>query len=121
MLINSKLDLLAMLTLQEAPRCVCYVHKRGDSLPLLAVSNVSDGCISIYDGRGEQQEPVMTLDKLHRKPVTAMAFNNSFDCVVSSDESGMLEYWRPNGNYDKPDNVFEMKSSTNLFDFKKVS
>ena len=110
-----------MLTLQENPRCLCYVHKRGDSLPLLAISNDIDGSISIFDGRGEQQKPLIVLDKLHRKPVTAMAFNNSFDCVVSSDESGMLEYWRPNGNYEKPDNVFEMKSSTSLFEFKKAS
>ena len=110
-----------MLTLQETPRCVCYVHKRGDSLPLLAVSNDSNGFISIYDGRGEQQEPITILDKLHRKPVTTIVFNNSFDCAVSSDESGMLEYWRPSGSYEKPDNVFKMKSSTDLFDFKKVS
>ena len=109
-----------MLTLEETPRCVCFVHRRGDSLPLLAVSNDSNGVICIYDGRGEQQEPIVILDKLHRKPVTAMAFNNNFDCVVSSDESGMLEYWRSSGTYDKPDNVFKMKSSTNLFDFKKV-
>ncbi|TQS31859.1 hypothetical protein Golomagni_07847, partial [Golovinomyces magnicellulatus] len=49
-----------------------------------------------------------------------MAFNNAYDCVVSGDENGMIEYWRPSGNYEKPDNVFEYKSSTNLFDFKKA-
>jgi hypothetical protein len=31
----------------------------------------------------------------------------------------MVEYWRP-GSYEKPDNVFEYKSSTNLFEFKKA-
>ena len=31
----------------------------------------------------------------------------------------MIEYWRPGGNYDKPDNVFQYKSSTDLFEFKK--
>jgi peptidylprolyl isomerase domain and WD repeat-containing protein 1 len=31
----------------------------------------------------------------------------------------MLEYWSPSSNYEKPSNVFDMKSSTNLFDFKK--
>lgn len=49
-----------------------------------------------------------------------MAYNNSHDCVVSADESGMIEYWSPAGNYEKPDTVFEYKSSTNLFDFKKT-
>jgi peptidylprolyl isomerase domain and WD repeat-containing protein 1 len=49
-----------------------------------------------------------------------MAFNDAYDCVISADENGMIEYWRPGGNYDKPDNVFEYKSSTNLFEFKKA-
>jgi peptidylprolyl isomerase domain and WD repeat-containing protein 1 len=56
-----------------------------------------------------------------RKPVAAIAFNNAFDCVVSADESGMVEYWRAgDGSFEKPDNVFELKSSTNLFAFKKA-
>lgn len=50
----------------------------------------------------------------------ALAFNNAYDCVVSADESGMVEYWRAgDGSFEKPDNVFELKSSTNLFEFKK--
>lgn len=49
-----------------------------------------------------------------------MAYNNRFDCVVSVDESGMIEYWRPNGDYEKPDGVFKYKSSTDLFEFKKA-
>ncbi|KAL8740316.1 MAG: hypothetical protein Q9190_006969 [Brigantiaea leucoxantha] len=48
-----------------------------------------------------------------------MAYNSEFDCVVSADESGMIEYWRPGGTYEKPDGVFQYKSSTDLFDFKK--
>ena len=109
-----------MLTLEEVPRCACYVNKRGDSLPLLAVSNDLSGKICIFDGRGEQQEPIKILDKLHREPVTAMAFNNEHDCVISTDEGGMVEYWQPNGSYEKPSSVFGMKSSTDLFEFKKV-
>ena len=49
-----------------------------------------------------------------------MAYNDSYDCVVSVDESGMIEYWTPSGSYEKPDSVFEMKSTTNLFEFKKA-
>lgn len=48
-----------------------------------------------------------------------MAYNNLYDCVVSVDEGGMVEYWRPGGNYEKPDNVYKYKSSTDLFEFKK--
>lgn len=61
-----------------------------------------------------------TLPSLHRKSVHIMTYNNAFDCVLSADESGMLEYWQPAAPFEKPSNVWEMKSSTNLFDFKKA-
>ncbi|KAF2198019.1 hypothetical protein GQ43DRAFT_483653 [Delitschia confertaspora ATCC 74209] len=112
-------DLLAMLTIEYTPKCVCWVHRRGAGLPLLAVSADESSWIRIYDGRGENQEPIHVMKSLHRKPVSIMSYNNKYDCVVSADEGGMVEYWSPNQNYEKPDNVFSMKSSTNLFDFKK--
>ncbi|GAD99995.1 peptidyl-prolyl cis-trans isomerase, putative [Paecilomyces variotii No. 5] len=113
-------DLLAMLPLDFTPRCICWVHRRGASLPMLAVTDESSNKILLYDGRGENTTPLHTLTSIHRKPVVAMAFNDAYDCVVSADESGMIEYWRAgDGSFEKPDNVFELKSSTNLFEFKK--
>ncbi len=109
-----------MLTLEVEPSCVCWVHNRGASLPLLAVSGGKTSTIWIYDGRGENQQPLETLANIHRRPVTLMAFNNEYDCVVSMDDGGMVEYWQPHGNHEKPASVFEMKSSTSLFEFKKV-
>ena len=113
-------DLLSMLALDYEPRCICWVHKRGASLPLLAVSDDSKPLIRVYDGRGENPEPIHTIKGLHRSVVSVMAFNNAYDCVISADDNGMLEYWSPSANYEKPDNVFQYKSSTNLFDFKKA-
>ncbi|KAI4193466.1 MAG: hypothetical protein LQ346_003915 [Caloplaca aetnensis] len=113
-------DLLAILQLETAPKSICYVHRRGASLPLLAVSDEVGGSIRIYDGRGEQLEPIHILPNIHRTPVTVMAYNSEFDCVLSADESGMVEYWRPSGTYEKPNNVWEYKSSTDLFHFKKA-
>lgn len=113
-------DLLSMLTLGYTPKCVCWVHKKGASFPLLAVSADAKPLIHIYDGRGEREDAIHTIKGLHRAPVHIMAFNDVYDCVLSADENGMIEYWRPSGSYDKPDNVFEYKSSTNLFDFKKA-
>lgn len=52
--------------------------------------------------------------------MSLMAYNNEFDCVVSADEGGMIEYWRPEGSYKAPDSVFSFKSSTDLFAFKKA-
>lgn len=114
-------DLLSMLNLEFTPRCVCWVHRRGASIPLLAVTDESSSAIQIFDGRGTNPIPLHTVKSIHRAPVATMAFNNAFDCVVSADESGMVEYWRASdGSFEKPDNVFELKSSTNLFEFKKA-
>lgn len=113
-------DLLAVLPLDYVPLCVCWVHKKGSSLPVLAVSDDATPKIHLYDGRGENREPVHTIKSLHRSPVSIMAFNGNYDCVISSDTGGMLEYWRPNSTYEKPDNVFKLKSATNLFEFKKA-
>lgn len=110
-----------MLTLDFTPRCICWVHPRGASLPLLAVTDDSSSLIQIFDGRGENPSPMNTLKSIHRTPVAAMAFNDAYDCVISADESGMIEYWRASdSSFEKPDNVFELKSSTNLFEFKKA-
>lgn len=112
-------DLLSMLTLEFTPKCICWIHRRGASLPMLAVSDEVNHTIRIFDGRGEYQDPIHVIKALHRSVVSIMAYNNAYDCVISADENGMVEYWRPGGNYEKPDNVFEYKSGTNLFDFKK--
>ncbi|PFH61142.1 hypothetical protein XA68_18092 [Ophiocordyceps unilateralis] len=112
-------DLLSVIALGYVPACVCWVHRKSASIPLLAVSEEASPLIHIYDGRGESQEPIHSIKSLHRNPVHLMAFNDAFDCVVSADSLGMVEYWRPSGNYDKPENVFEYKSATNLFDFRK--
>ncbi|ELQ37891.1 peptidyl-prolyl cis-trans isomerase cyp15 [Pyricularia oryzae Y34] len=106
--------------LDYVPRCVCWVHKKGARLPLLAVSEFEKPLIHILDGRGEKTESIHTIKGLHRSPVTLMIFNDAYDCVISADQGGMLEYWRPNETYQKPGNVFAMKSSTNLFEFKKA-
>jgi peptidylprolyl isomerase domain and WD repeat-containing protein 1 len=113
-------DLLSVMQLEYAPKCICWVHRKGAFLPLLAVSEEDKASIHLYDGRGGNQEPIQTIKGLHRSPVSLMAFNDAYDCVISADENGMVEYWRPSGSYEKPDNVFELKSTTNLFEFKKA-
>ncbi|KAF1965751.1 hypothetical protein BU23DRAFT_560794 [Bimuria novae-zelandiae CBS 107.79] len=113
-------DLLAVLNCDYAPKALCWVHGRGASFPLLAVSCEEDSCIRIYDGRGENSQPLHVLKSIHKAPVALMAYNSQFDCVVSADQGGMIEYWRPSGSFEKPDNVFAMKSATNLFEFKKA-
>ena len=109
-----------MLPLQSTPKSICWVHKRGASIPLLAVSEEGGHVINIYDGRGDTQAPIDSISDLHKSPVILMAYNGVYDCVISVDENGMVEYWTPEGTHEKPDNVFQYKSSTNLFEFKKA-
>ena len=113
-------DLLCILQLDYVPRSICWVHRRGSLLPLLAVSDEDSNRIRILDGRGENQGPLHVIDKLHRSPVRAIAYNNDYDCAISADDNGMIEYWHPQGTFEKPENVFKLKSSTDLFTFKKA-
>lgn len=114
-------DLLATIPIEHTPRTICWVHCRGAPLPILAVSDNVDPVISIYDGRGENLTPIHTVRNLHRSVVHLMTFNDKYNCVVSCDEGGMVEYWspQPERNFQKPEGVFEFKSATGLFEFKK--
>lgn len=112
--------MLAILQLETIPKAICWVHKRGVSIPLLAVSSDANNSISIYDGRGESTPPIHIITSLHKKPVAQIAYNNEYDCAISADDNGMIEYWQPHGTYEKPDSVFQYKSSTDLFEFKKA-
>lgn len=57
-----------------------------------------------------------------------MQFNPKCNIVVSVDESGMMEYWRPSFEDESkgfttataPDVAFELKSETDLYEFKKA-
>lgn len=49
-----------------------------------------------------------------------MAFNDRYNCVVSGDSTGALEYWVPDENHELPKTVgFEYKTQTDLYEFKK--
>jgi len=81
-------------------------------------SDADSSNIHIYNARGDAT-PLHTIDKLHSRPVHILSYNPSYDCVVSADTGGMIEYWQPTGDYQKPKVVFEFKSKTDLYDFKK--
>ena len=113
------IDLLTILQLDYTPKAICWVHRRGASVPLLAVSDEDKPVINIYDGSGGAQPPIHIITGLHKSAVRAIAYNNGYDCAISADDNGMIEYWSPGYSYEKPDSVFKFKSSTDLFAFKK--
>lgn len=61
------------------------------------------------------------MDKLHRKIVSLIKYNSIFECVISVDKSGILEYWSGHKHeFTFPKCVqFESKLDTDLFDFAK--
>ena len=70
---------------------------------------------------------VRLLRLLPRRPQlsdTLRQYSDRFDCVVSADEGGFVEYWRPSEQFELPTNVsglWSFKTQTDLYEFKKVS
>lgn len=89
-------------------------------------SEKDTGKIHLYDGRGGS-DILVTIETLHSNPVHLMKYNPVANVVVSCDEGGMIEYWKPNPDeqkgYSEPDPNFvtwKYKSDTDLYEFKKV-
>ncbi|KAF8195425.1 hypothetical protein BJ912DRAFT_956939 [Pholiota molesta] len=104
------------------PHSCCWVHKRGQAQGLLAVyADASSGVIRLYDGRGGDQ-PLETIDSIHRFPVHIMTYSERYDVVISADEGGFVEYWQPTEPFGLPKNtpkLWKYKSETDLYEFKK--
>ena len=53
-----------------------------------------------------------------------MQYSDIYNIVISADTSGMIEYWSAADPFDFPNNIeglWEYKTTTDLYDFKKVS
>ncbi|PIL22477.1 hypothetical protein GSI_15165 [Ganoderma sinense ZZ0214-1] len=114
-------DTINILKLGYTPNACCWVHKRGQALGLLAISERGTSIIRLYDGRGDGK-PLETIEKLHRFPVHLMAYSDRYDCVISADEGGFVEYWQPSEPFELPKNshgMWNYKSETDLYEFKK--
>ncbi|THH20079.1 hypothetical protein EW146_g1181 [Bondarzewia mesenterica] len=114
-------DMINMIKLGFTPHACCWVHRRGQAQGLLAVSEKNSGTVRLYDGRADGT-PLETITKLHRFPVHLMTYNDRYDCVISADEGGFIEYWQPIDTFDLPKNVpglWSFKSQTDLYEFKK--
>ncbi|KIP06199.1 hypothetical protein PHLGIDRAFT_73064 [Phlebiopsis gigantea 11061_1 CR5-6] len=115
-------DMINMIKLNYTPRTCCWVHRRGQAQGLLAISDQNSGIIRLYDARGNG-DPLETIDKLHRSSVHVMSYSDRYDCVISADDSGMIEYWQPMEPFELPRNVhglWSFKSTTDLYEFKKA-
>ncbi|XP_036265670.1 peptidylprolyl isomerase domain and WD repeat-containing protein 1 isoform X4 [Pipistrellus kuhlii] len=113
-------DMINMLKLGYFPGQCEWIYCPGDAISSVAASEKSTGKIFIYDGRGDNQ-PLHVFDKLHTSPLTQIRLNPVYKAVVSSDKSGMMEYWTgPPHEYKFPKNVsWEYKTDTDLYEFAK--
>ena len=86
--------------------CACWVQ--------LAIGDKASSVIRVFNPDASN-EPLATLT-FHRSPVTVLCFNNAANCVISGDESGVLEYWCGTTHEFPTDRVkFKHKYSTDLY------
>lgn len=109
-------DMIGIIELDYVPGVVCFLKEN-----LLAVSYNEK--IHVYDTDGELKS---SIPALHKKPIRSVVYNPVYDCSVSVDESGMIEYWQyQSSNKASPIKApshspfFQLKSATNLYDFRK--
>ncbi|KAK9763570.1 Peptidyl-prolyl cis-trans isomerase cyp15 [Basidiobolus ranarum] len=112
-------DMINMIKLDYIPGCVCWMHKRGQAQALLSCADQNSNKIYVYDGRGANKA-LSVITSVHANPATIMKYNERYDCVVSSDNAGFVEYWSPEAPHDLPKSLdFQYKSETDLYEFKK--
>ncbi|XP_067890306.1 peptidylprolyl isomerase domain and WD repeat-containing protein 1 isoform X3 [Heterodontus francisci] len=97
-----------------------WIYSPGDAISAVACSEKVTGKIFVYDARGSNQ-PLHLFEKLHSCSLTEINLNSVYKVVVSTDKSGMLEYWTgPPNEYRFPKNVeWEYKTDTDLYEFAK--
>lgn len=108
-------DMIGIIELDFKPGVMCFLKD-----DLLAISDNEK--IHVYDTDGELQS---VIPKLHKTRITGIVYNPIHDCAVSADETGMIEYWQFQTSKASPTKpppsppFFELKSATNLYDFRK--
>ncbi|GER25553.1 peptidyl-prolyl cis-trans isomerasecyclophilin-type family protein [Striga asiatica] len=108
-------DMMAMIRLPFVAGCVEWVYKQGDVKAKLAVSDCNSSVVNIYDARSGSNEP-MASREIHLGPIKCMKYNHEYDTVISADDKGIIEYWRPASlQFPESGVTFSLKSDTDLF------
>ncbi|KAI9597332.1 peptidyl-prolyl cis-trans isomerase cyp15 [Syncephalis fuscata] len=112
-------DMINIINVDYVPGSICWIHRRGQAQALLACADRDSNVIYVYDGRADGK-PLQTITQLHSSSVCTIKYNPVYDCVISADISGMVEYWNPSTPNELPTTIgFEYKSATDLYEFKK--
>lgn len=123
-------DMINIVDFKFDPRTICWIQRPGrHDENIIAVAEKESTRIHLFDPLYNDADagstdnatgPFKVLAAIHRHPVVLIKYNPVYDCVVSTDEAGMIEYWQPRDQYQKPASVFELKSDTNLYEFRKA-
>ena len=84
-------DMIHFVKLKFVPFQCEFVSKINDPCILIALSEKDSSNIHLV--KSESKGEIYKTIKLHEFPVTAFKFNENFNCVLSIDTSGMIEYW----------------------------
>lgn len=89
-------DMIGMIKLDFEPGCACWGFKGTKGKEYLVVSEKKGPGIHLYDVRdpANANNDASALS-FHSSPVVAMAFNDTHECVISTDSKGAIEYWSP--------------------------
>ncbi|CAI5477995.1 unnamed protein product [Closterium sp. Yama58-4] len=113
-------DMISMLKLPFEPSAVCFLFKPDNAIAKLAIADKNSPEIHVFDARGGTNEPVGRV-RVHGAPVVVMQFNVTANVVVSTDSSGMIEYWSAD-TYTFPSSsvCFKYKTDTDLYALAKA-
>lgn len=122
---DTYVDMINMIKLEFLPSSVCWVSPKNSHVSLLACSEKENSNIHFFDGKGGSQQPLFTISTVHSDPVHIIKYNPVVDVMVSVDQKGKIEYWRPESDLPKFTDLsgalWSYKSETDLYIFQKVS
>ncbi|KAJ2001402.1 Peptidyl-prolyl cis-trans isomerase cyp15 [Coemansia thaxteri] len=112
-------DMIGMFDVGCVPSALCWIRDSLDQSTCIAVADSINPSIFIFDYHASS-EPKRTISEIHQQPVVLMEYNAAYECVISIDAGGMIEYWSVNEPQKLPPTVeFSLKSQTDLYEFKK--
>lgn len=113
-------DMIGMIKTEFEPGYVSWGFKKTGGKEYLMISDKNSPDIYIFNPREGNSAPE-SIVKFHSSPVVGMAYNEAFDCVISTDKKGAIEYWSPSTKELLKDSLeFRSKLETDLYSLTKA-
>lgn len=112
-------DMIGMVKVEFEPGCASWGFKNTSGKEYLVISDKNSHDIHIFDARDVNGESTFVVH-FHSSPVVGMVYNEQFDCIISTDKKGTIEYWSPSTRALLKDSLsFESKMDTDLYSLTK--